>query len=42
MDGASREAVSKALQLFRSLHMLETGRKHITVLDPEALRRGAQ
>jgi CRP/FNR family transcriptional regulator, cyclic AMP receptor protein len=40
--GASREAVSKALQLFRSLRVLETGRKHITVLDPEALRRRAQ
>jgi CRP/FNR family transcriptional regulator, cyclic AMP receptor protein len=40
--GASREAVSKALQLFRSLHIVETGHKHITVLDPEALRRRAQ
>jgi CRP/FNR family cyclic AMP-dependent transcriptional regulator len=40
--GASREAVSKALQLLRSLHIVETGRKHITVLDPEALRRRAQ
>ena len=40
--GASREAVSKALQLFRSLHIVETGRRHITVLDPEALRRRAQ
>ena len=42
VDGRSREAVSKALQLFRSLRVLETGRKHITVLDPEALRRRAQ
>ena len=40
--GSSREAVSKALQLLRSLHIVETGRKHITVLDPDALRRRAQ
>jgi CRP/FNR family transcriptional regulator, cyclic AMP receptor protein len=40
--GASREAVSKALQLFRSLGIVETGRKHIAVLDPDALRRRAQ
>jgi CRP/FNR family transcriptional regulator, cyclic AMP receptor protein len=40
--GSSREAVSKALQLLRSLHVVETGRRHITVLDPEALRRRAQ
>jgi CRP-like cAMP-binding protein len=39
--GSSREAVSKALQLLRSLHIVETGRKHITVLDPDALRRRA-
>jgi CRP-like cAMP-binding protein len=36
--GASREAVSKALQTLRSLRIVETGRKHITVLDPAALR----
>jgi CRP/FNR family transcriptional regulator, cyclic AMP receptor protein len=40
--GASREAVSKALQLLRSLRILETGRRHITVLDIDALRRRAQ
>lgn len=40
--GASREAVSKALQLLRSLRILETGRRQITVLDLEALRRRAQ
>jgi CRP/FNR family cyclic AMP-dependent transcriptional regulator len=40
--GASREAVSKALQLLRSLRVVETGRRHITVLDPEALQRRAQ
>ena len=40
--GASREAVSKALQLLRSLRIVETGRRHVTVLDPEALRRRAQ
>jgi CRP/FNR family cyclic AMP-dependent transcriptional regulator len=39
--GSSREAVSKALQQLRSLHVLETGRKRITVLDPDALRRRA-
>jgi CRP-like cAMP-binding protein len=40
--GASREAVSKALQLLRSLGVLETGRRHVTVLDLEALRRHAR
>jgi CRP/FNR family cyclic AMP-dependent transcriptional regulator len=39
--GSSREAVSKALQQLRSLHVLETGRKRITVLDSAALRRRA-
>lgn len=39
--GASREAVSKALHLLRSLKIVETGRKHITLLDPEALSRRA-
>jgi CRP-like cAMP-binding protein len=39
--GSSREAVSKALQQLRSLRIVETGRKHLTVLDPEALRRRA-
>jgi CRP-like cAMP-binding protein len=39
--GSSREAVSKALQQLRALHVLETGRKRITVLDAEALRRRA-
>jgi len=40
--GCSREAVSKALQTLRSLRIVETGRKHITVLDEPALRRHAQ
>ena len=40
--GASREAVSKALQLLRSLRVVETGRRHVTVIDLEALRRHAQ
>jgi CRP-like cAMP-binding protein len=40
--GASREAVSKALQLLRSLQVVETGRRHLTVLDLEALRRHAR
>jgi CRP/FNR family transcriptional regulator, cyclic AMP receptor protein len=39
--GSSREAVSKALQQLRSLHIVETGRKHITLLDADALRRRA-
>jgi CRP-like cAMP-binding protein len=39
--GASREAVSRALQLLRSLKILETGRRRIVILDPEALRRRA-
>jgi CRP/FNR family transcriptional regulator, cyclic AMP receptor protein len=39
--GSSREAVSKALQVLRSLQIVETGRKHITVLDADALRRRA-
>jgi CRP/FNR family transcriptional regulator, cyclic AMP receptor protein len=37
--GASREAVNKALQVLRSLHMIETGRRRLTVLDAEGLRR---
>ena len=40
--GASREAVSKALQLLRSLQLIETGRRHVTVLDLEGLRRHSQ
>lgn len=39
--GASREAVSKALQLLRSLQILETARRRVTVRDLEALRRRA-
>jgi CRP/FNR family transcriptional regulator, cyclic AMP receptor protein len=37
--GASREAVSKAFQLLRSLHIVETGRRRVTVLDLGALER---
>jgi CRP/FNR family cyclic AMP-dependent transcriptional regulator len=37
--GASREAVNKALQVLRSLHMIETGRRRFTVRDAEGLRR---
>jgi CRP-like cAMP-binding protein len=40
--GASREAVSKALQLLRSLRIVETGRRHVSVLDLDALRQRAQ
>ena len=39
--GSSREAVSKALQLLRSVGIVETGRKHVTLLDVDALRRRA-
>lgn len=37
--GASREAVSKALQSLRNRGWIATHRKHITVLDVEALTR---
>ena len=40
--GSSREAVSKALQQLRSLDIIATGRRHISVLDPAALRRRAR
>jgi CRP/FNR family transcriptional regulator, cyclic AMP receptor protein len=39
--GASREAVSKAFQLLRTLHIVETGRRRVTVLDLGALQRQA-
>jgi CRP-like cAMP-binding protein len=39
--GASREAVSKALQLLRSLKIVETGRRRVVVRDLEALRARA-
>jgi CRP/FNR family transcriptional regulator, cyclic AMP receptor protein len=39
--GASREAVSKAFLLLRTLNIVETGRRRVTVLDPDALRRHA-
>jgi CRP-like cAMP-binding protein len=39
--GASREAVSKALLVLRRLNIVETGRRHVAVLDVEALRRRA-
>jgi CRP/FNR family cyclic AMP-dependent transcriptional regulator len=37
--GASREAVNKALQVLRSMHMIQTGRRRLTVLDADGLRR---
>ena len=37
--GASREAVSKALQTLRAVGWVRTERRRITVLDLEALRR---
>lgn len=39
--GSSREAVSKALHQLRARGYIETARRGITVLDPEALRRRA-
>ena len=40
--GASREAVSKAFQLLRTLGIVETGRRRVTVLDLDALGRHAR
>lgn len=40
--GASREGVSKAFQVLRSLEVVETGRRRVTVLDREALERHAR
>jgi CRP/FNR family transcriptional regulator, cyclic AMP receptor protein len=40
--GASREGVSKAFQVLRSLRIVETGRRRVTVLDFEALERHAR
>jgi CRP-like cAMP-binding protein len=40
--GASREAVSKALQLLRSLRIVETRRRRVAVLDLDALRARAR
>jgi CRP/FNR family transcriptional regulator, cyclic AMP receptor protein len=39
--GASREAVSKAFHLLRTLNIVETGRRRVTVLDVRALERHA-
>lgn len=39
--GASREAISKAFQLLRTLQIVETGRRRVTVLDLDGLRRQA-
>ena len=39
--GCSREAMSRALQLLRRLRLVETGRRRVTILDVEALRRTA-
>lgn len=39
--GSSREAVAKALRILRDERVVETGRRVVTVLDPEALRRRA-
>jgi CRP/FNR family cyclic AMP-dependent transcriptional regulator len=37
--GASREAVSKAFHILRSLRIVETGRRRVTILDLEALQQ---
>jgi CRP/FNR family transcriptional regulator, cyclic AMP receptor protein len=37
--GASREAVTKALQALRALHAVETHRRRVVVVDAQALRR---
>jgi CRP/FNR family transcriptional regulator, cyclic AMP receptor protein len=37
--GASIESVTKALHTLRELHVLETGRRRLVVLDAERLRR---
>ena len=39
--GASREAVTKALAVLRTIGVVETGRGRVTVLDADALRRRA-
>jgi CRP/FNR family transcriptional regulator, cyclic AMP receptor protein len=39
--GASREGVSKAFQTLRSLRLVETGRRRVTVLDLDGLRHHA-
>ena len=38
MIGASRESVARALATLRSRGLVETGRRAITVVDPEGLR----
>jgi CRP/FNR family transcriptional regulator, cyclic AMP receptor protein len=40
--GASREGVSKAFQVLRTLGIVETGRRRVRVLDREALQRHAR
>jgi CRP/FNR family transcriptional regulator, cyclic AMP receptor protein len=40
--GASREAVAKAFQLLRTLDIVETGRRRVTVFDLDALQRHAR
>ncbi|HWE54291.1 MAG TPA: Crp/Fnr family transcriptional regulator [Acidimicrobiales bacterium] len=41
LTGASREAVGKALQLFRRKGWVTTGRRTVTVVDPDGLRARA-
>jgi CRP-like cAMP-binding protein len=41
LTGASREAVGKALQLFRQRGWIRTGRRTITILDVEGIRSRA-
>jgi CRP-like cAMP-binding protein len=39
--GCSRDSVVKALQSMRDIGWIETGRRRITVLDPDAIRKRA-
>jgi CRP-like cAMP-binding protein len=36
--GASRESVARALATLRDRHLVRTGRRSVTVLEPDALR----
>jgi CRP/FNR family cyclic AMP-dependent transcriptional regulator len=41
LDGASREAVAKAMHQLRNLGWIETDRRRVVVVDLPALRRYA-
>jgi CRP-like cAMP-binding protein len=42
MIGASRESVARAFTVLRAEHLLATGRRRVTVLDPRGLARFAE